>query len=491
MSRAILGRMDPCICGSGKKYRKCCYPRTLPDFSKPNAGVPTPFEENEALGRALERLEALSRHALATSIDTVDVGRTRVTCAPLPPYGDNQVLPGTDAPPTPFQIESKYREIQKSNSEGATEVVVTYTYPEAFGCAEARMVFDADELFPLVDGRVIRVLEVFRGMHLVMADGSIGTVIGNPERRFEIPVPPLPCEDGLWSSRVMGLVKHTAHEIVDFRWAGQTVHVTAGHAVWSADRRGWVGAHQLREGEMIRVSGNRIAPVEEQRRLPGMIEVFGIEVEYFHNYFVGRGPNAMLVHNGPDCVLKPKEAGLFDELPDPEGPLGGGVRSLRENQYDPTQIEPGRVIRGTEEIRGVVGDALRAEGTHSDTMSGLHAFVRQGKGAGFQAVTRNPLDRPSIVIRNFGKSTGEVMASIDLTKIDPAQVFDFRSPEVQEAFLSRYPRFSKQIDRLASEGVVAVRGDIPVEAVTGVLRVTKPADAATVHAALSSLSGGE
>jgi hypothetical protein len=33
--------------------------------------------------------------------------------------------------------------------------------------------------------------------------------------------------------------------------------------------------------------------------------VYGVEVEYFHNYFVGRGDDAMLVHNGPECVGKP------------------------------------------------------------------------------------------------------------------------------------------------------------------------------------------
>jgi hypothetical protein len=40
----------------------------------------------------------------------------------------------------------------------------------------------------------------------------------------------------------------------------------------------------------------------------GPVEVYGIEVEYFHNYFVGRGPGAVLVHNGPECVGKPARA---------------------------------------------------------------------------------------------------------------------------------------------------------------------------------------
>ncbi|MBX9677980.1 MAG: hypothetical protein K2X38_04390 [Gemmataceae bacterium] len=53
------------------------------------------------------------------------------------------------------------------------------------------------------------------------------------------------------------------------------------------------------------VGGSARTPTAALQR-PGLIEVFGIEVEYFHNYFVGRGPNAMLVHNGPgDCIPKP------------------------------------------------------------------------------------------------------------------------------------------------------------------------------------------
>ncbi|MFO0808887.1 MAG: SEC-C metal-binding domain-containing protein [Gemmataceae bacterium] len=316
MSARGHGRNDPCLCGSGKKYKRCCYPRVFPDFSKPNAGLPDPFEAREATYRAFSRQESEPPQNENATIDTVDVGRTRLLCAPLAPYGDGEALAGTLAPPTPLQIEAKYEEIRSSNPDGVTEVVVTYTCPEMFGLAEARMVFDADEEFQLLNGRPVSVLDLFRGMQVVMHDGTIGTIVGNPERRYEIPVPPLPDENGLWTSRVMGRVKHTAHEVVEFRWAGQMVRVTPGHAVWSASRRGWIGAHELYKGELIRVAGNVVAPAESIRRVPGLIEVFGIEVEYFHNYFVGTGDDAMLVHNGPDCFPKPVGVGKGYSYPE-------------------------------------------------------------------------------------------------------------------------------------------------------------------------------
>jgi hypothetical protein len=307
MSSRQLGRYDPCPCGSGKRYKWCCFPRKFPDLCKPNAGFEVNLER-AAYRRALERFVSRPPLTGEPTIESVDVGRTRVDCAPLPPYGDGAALAGTVAPPTPLQVEAKYEAIRKSNPEGVTEVVVTYTYPEMFGFAEVRMVFDADEVFRLMDGRVVGVLDLFRGMQVLMADGTVGTITENPERRYEIPIPPLPHDDGLWGSRVIGQVKHTAYEVVEFRWAGQMVRVTPGHPVWSVSRRGWVGAHELLPGELIRVAENSVAPVEGPGRLQtDRFVVYGIEVEYFHNYFVGKPPDAMLVHNGPQCLVRPAE----------------------------------------------------------------------------------------------------------------------------------------------------------------------------------------
>jgi hypothetical protein len=54
---------------------------------------------------------------------------------------------------------------------------------------------------------------------------------------------------------------------------------------------------------------NFVLPVESVGpRRAGLIEVYGIEVEFFHNYFVGSGDSAMLVHNGPEYIKRPAEA---------------------------------------------------------------------------------------------------------------------------------------------------------------------------------------
>jgi hypothetical protein len=194
---------------------------------------------------------------------------------------------------------------------------------------------------------------------------------------------------------------------------------------------------------------------------------------------------------GGSCnIPKPKSAGLFDDLPDPEGGISHSVRTLRPNQYKTDQIAEGQIVRGTEEMRAVVGDALLAEGKHSEPLKGLYSFVRQGGGAGFQGVTRNPLERTQVVVKNFKTSSGEVMVAVDLSKLDAARVFDLRAATVEKAFLAKYPKFEKMYNRMAREGVIAVEGHIPVEALTGVVRIPKHAPPATVQAHLEALVGG-
>ena len=303
---------EPCPCQSGKKYRRCCYPRTFFDPSKPAGGIPEPFLQQAALDRAIKRYESRPSRFDTLTIERAEVGHSRVHCAPMQPHGNT--LDGTLAPPTAWQIEAKYEAIRNANPDGVTELVITFSYPEPYGIAEAQMLVDADEHFRLEDGRVVSVLDLFRGMSIRLEEGSIGTLIHAPERRYEIPIPPLKHHDGMWNSRVIGHVKHTSYEILEWCLAGQIIRGTPGHIVWSESRQWWVRACELIPGEIVRGFGDILLPVESVGPLrTKLVEVFGIEVEYFHNYYVGTGNSAMLVHNGPPCFNRPAVAEALEK----------------------------------------------------------------------------------------------------------------------------------------------------------------------------------
>lgn len=221
---AVKGQFESCKCGSGKKYRRCCYPRVFPDFTKRNGGI-EPHLERAAEDRAFARMQALFDRGLPSNqtIDTIEVGTGRLDCAALPPTGPGENVAGTLGPPTPRQVEAKYDSIRESNPDGVTEVVVTYTYPEMFGHAEARMAFDADEHFRLEDGSVVSVLKLSAGMRLRMADGGVGTIVEHPERRYEYPLPPIEVQE-----RQVVEPRHRAGQAHDARDRGVPVGRPSG-----------------------------------------------------------------------------------------------------------------------------------------------------------------------------------------------------------------------------------------------------------------------
>lgn len=237
----------------------------------------------------------------------VVVGKTFVTSAPMPPQ---QGLEGTLSPPTQEEYWAKYEAIQGNNPARPTEVVLHYTYPELFGYAEVERALPANKFFCLANGRAVRVLDIAPGQEILLNDGTIGKVTRR-EFRYDIPDAHHAVENGLWAARVVGRVKHTAFEILEWRFAGQMIEGTPDHLVWSVSRKGWIRACELIPGELVRPAGNFVLPVESVGpRRTGLIEVYGIEVEFFHNYFVGTGDSAMLVHNGPECLKTPAEAGI-------------------------------------------------------------------------------------------------------------------------------------------------------------------------------------
>ena len=255
-------------------------------------------------------------------IENVMVRETRVTCAPMPA---GQGLEGTLTPPTPAQVLARYRRIQGGDPIAPTEVIVQYTHPEPFGHAEVELLVAADQCLELAEGTTVDVLDVRPGMGIRLTDGAVGKVTG---RRvcFDLPEPPRPVENGLWESRVTAKVRHTAMQILPWRLGGRLIEGTPGHLVWSVTRRAWVRACELRPGEFVRTGGSLVAPVEGVGPLRvGRVEVYGLEVEYFHNYFVGGlGEDAMLVHNGLDCVNKPR---TYESVDKPGGGAASGAEA--------------------------------------------------------------------------------------------------------------------------------------------------------------------
>jgi hypothetical protein len=120
-------------------------------------------------------------------------------------------------------------------------------------------------------------------------------------------------------------------------------------------------------------------------------------------------------------------------------------------------------------------------------MSGLYIYMRKDGAAGFQGVTGNAAARPNVVLANFETSKGEVIAAIDLTKIEAGQVYNLADSAVRQRFLQKYPNFRKMYDTIAGEGAIAIRGDIPSDAVVGLARISKTADAATKQRIIADL----
>jgi hypothetical protein len=93
-------------------------------------------------------------------------------------------------------------------------------------------------------------------------------------------------------------------------FGGTTVTSTPNHLFYSASRGAWVPVGSLRPGELLRGESGVTSPIlaiSPPRH--GFIELYGIEVEEFHTYFVGGEAGSALVHNGMgDCFKKPLDA---------------------------------------------------------------------------------------------------------------------------------------------------------------------------------------
>lgn len=81
----------------------------------------------------------------------------------------------------------------------------------------------------------------------------------------------------------------------------EPIVTTPEHPFWSVDRKGWVRAGSLAEGEQLRSDVHGTVRIETLSRVYDDRPVYNIEVTEHHNYFVGQA--AVLVHNSEHCVV--------------------------------------------------------------------------------------------------------------------------------------------------------------------------------------------
>ena len=96
---------------------------------------------------------------------------------------------------------------------------------------------------------------------------------------------------------VTGTFAHTATDVVDLQIEGQPlpVGVTATHPFWSAERRAFVPAGDLKVGELVGTAADTLLPVQSLHPRPHPEPVFNLEVDTEHVYYVTR--DGVLVHN--------------------------------------------------------------------------------------------------------------------------------------------------------------------------------------------------
>jgi hypothetical protein len=249
--------------------------------------------------------------------------------------------------------------------------------------------------------------------------------------------------------RVLNTFRNFRDSLVEIKIGRQVINSTPGH-VWYVVGKGWTLARNIEEGDEVLTSDGDSQKVSGVRAYEETGFAYNCEVEGFHTYFVAGddGAPGIWVHNA-----------------------SVSVRTLRPDQVYQT-ILPGVVITDREAIRAVVGKSLNATGSYSTELGGLYSYLRRGGGAGHLGVSspeaRNAMEA---ILRNLETKGGGVMAAIDLERVGVRRVYDLANPEVMERLLERYRRFNKFFTRLEGEGVIAVRGMIPSQAVRSLVNI--------------------
>jgi hypothetical protein len=260
-----IGKNDPCTCGSGKKYRQCCWLRRF---------------DGAVSGPAL-----LGDGASTRSNSTA-----------------------TRPAPTP---KPKIR------------VSIGYRFSDGIGTGEVGYSFEVNQQFLLTNGLIVATDRVEVGMQFFLEDGMVATVF-RVEQPRECPPPPAGKDaHGNSLKRVVGTVKYSGnYPIMDLVVGDRHIETTPGHRFYSVDRGSWVDAETLVIGERVETKNHVPTPVTHVSPPRFQyIDLYNVEVEDFHTYFVGRpGETSVWTHNGLEggCAI-PKPAQRQRQIPESDG----------------------------------------------------------------------------------------------------------------------------------------------------------------------------
>jgi hypothetical protein len=114
--------------------------------------------------------------------------------------------------------------------------------------------------------------------------------------------------------------------------------------------------------------------------------VFGIEVEYFRNYFVGTEANAVLVHNGPEKAARP-------------------VQEVREMSLSPSGARSASPAVGEAELRALAGDINKSKDAAVIFATDPDPTIRQ-KALDILAEAERRIGLPTNAVTGFHEKSG-------------------------------------------------------------------------------------
>lgn len=200
-------------------------------------------------------------------------------------------------------------------------VGIDYTYAEAYGLAEVGYLFEVGKTVLLAAGGACRIEHLKPGIQFQLKQGGFGSVT-----KVDPPIPwpainPARDKNGNIARRILGTIKHVGYVVVDVVVGGQAITTTPDHR-FRLNRGEWVPAAQLRKGDTLVGVDKRPVSVESvSAPRHGFIELYNLEVERDHNFFVqgksthGDPVPGINVHNGYDYINLPAEGSGTDVSP--------------------------------------------------------------------------------------------------------------------------------------------------------------------------------